>query len=92
MARKKDVRHLGAKRMWIRRWTHAKKISKAEAKRFLKHLEKTGKLLRPTKIVPLAKRVHTSPAIAVAGPGELVTIQYDPSRFRVEIRAIRKPR
>ena len=43
MALKKDGRHLGAKRMWICRWTHAKKISKAEAKRFLKHLEKTGK-------------------------------------------------
>jgi hypothetical protein len=89
MARKKTTRKLGTKRMWIRRWLQAGKIAQAEAKRFVQHLERTGELLRPTKAAQTGTRTSASSAIAPAPAGSLVTIQYDPSRFRVEFTAIR---
>ncbi|MDE2165090.1 MAG: hypothetical protein KGJ66_01975 [Alphaproteobacteria bacterium] len=96
-------RKVGAKRMWIRRWRQAGRISASEAKAFEKHLEQTGKLLKPKTPAPSTvggRRTAAAP-IALAGgkapmlfapAGPVVTIQYDPSKFRVEFTAIRRGR
>jgi len=96
-------RKFGAKRMWIRRWRQAGRISAAEAKAFEKHLDQTGKLLKPKTPAPStvstarkASSAHSdlySKAMAPVFPtGPVVTIQYDPSRFRIEFTAIRRGR
>lgn len=92
MARKKTTRKLGAKRMWVRRWLQAGKIAQAEAKRFVRHLERTGELLKPSAKAASEAGGRTSPATASAPAGSLVTIQYDPSRFRIEFTTIRRGR
>ena len=92
MARKNGLRKIGAKRMWIRRWLKAGKISQSEAGRFTKHLEHTGELLNPNTNAGAARHGQVSPAIDGAQRGSLVTIQYDPSRYRVEFAAIRRGR
>jgi hypothetical protein len=92
MAGKKTLRKLGAKRMWIRRWLRAGRISRAEANRFTRTLEQTGKLPKPAK----AARPVNSGRSDVGGQripaGPFVTIQYDPARFRVQFTAIRRGR
>ncbi|MDE2228432.1 MAG: hypothetical protein KGL11_05250 [Alphaproteobacteria bacterium] len=101
--REKTKRKVGAKRMWIRRWRQAGRISATEAKAFEKHLERTGKLLKPATPAPSstsnARKVsssHTELHAKAIGPvlptGPVVTIQYDPSRFRIEFTAIRRGR
>jgi len=100
--REKAKRKVGAKRMWIRRWRQAGRISANEAKTFEKHLERTGTLLKPKTPAPSstgAVRAASATAgffgkaIAPTFPsGPVVTIQYDPSRFRVEFTAIRRGR
>ncbi|GEM_PF-6749075 len=103
--REKSKRKVGAKRMWIRRWLLAGRISASEAKAFEKHLQRTGTLLKPKTPAPssmgAARRASFPGGIApfakaqlapVAPPGSVVTIQYDPSRFRVEFTAIRRGR
>lgn len=91
MAGKKIARKLGAKRMWIRRWLQAGRISAAQAKQFTKTLEQTGKLSKPTEAPKPAAAIQ-SRAVAVGPSGAVVTIQYDPSRFRVQFAAIRRGR
>jgi hypothetical protein len=104
MVQEGTKRKLGAKRMWIRRWRHAGRISAAEAKAFEKHLEQTGKLLKPKTPAPstvgTARKASNGhgghqylKAMAPVLPtGPVVTIQYDPSRFRIEFTAIRRGR
>ena len=93
MARPKNLRKLGAKRMWIRRWLKAGKITQVEARRFTTHLERTGQLHRPASSVkPSTNGSSTSATIVRSAPGSLVTIQYDPSRFRLALTAIRGAR
>lgn len=93
MARPKNLRKLGAKRMWIRRWLKAGKITQVEARRFTTHLERTGQLHRPASgVKPSTNGSGTSAAIVRSAPGSLVTIQYDPSRFRLSLTAIRGAR
>jgi len=98
----KTKRKAGAKRMWIRRWRQAGRISAGEAKTFEKHLERTGMLLKPKTPAPssagrvrkaLAPAELYGKALAPVFPtGPVVTIQYDPSRFRIEFTAIRRGR
>jgi hypothetical protein len=98
----KAKRKFGAKRMWIRRWRQAGRISAREAKTFEKHLERTGALLKPKTPAPSstgAARAAAGPAALFGKPlapafptGPVVTIQYDPSRFRIEFTAIRRGR
>lgn len=96
-------RKIGAKRMWIRRWRQAGRISASEAKSFEKHLEQTGKLLKPKTPAPSTVGVPRAQAAAsiahagkapalVAANGPVVTVQYDPSKFRLEFTAIRRGR
>jgi hypothetical protein len=96
-------RKVGAKRMWIRRWRQAGRISASEAKAFEKHLDQTGKLLKPKTPAPstVGGRRTAAASVALAGgkspmlfapTGPVVTIQYDPSKFRVEFTAIRRGR
>lgn len=92
MARPKNLRKLGAKRMWIRRWLKAGKITQVEARRFTAHLERTGQLHRPAGSAKPATNGPNSPKIVRSSPGSLVTIQYDPSRFRLALTAIRGAR
>jgi len=99
MVREKTKRKFGAKRMWIRRWRQAGRISASEAKTFERHLERTGALLKP-KTPALstmgALRKASAPAEFYGKPavptGPMVTIQYDPLRFRIEFTAIRRGR
>ena len=102
--REKTKRKVGAKRMWIRRWLQAGRISTTEAKTFEKHLERTGALLKPKVPAPSsangARKISYSPAASyskaaitpVLPTGPVVTIQYDPSRFRIDFTAIRRGR
>ena len=100
--REKAKRKVGAKRMWIRRWRQTGRISASEAKAFEKHLERTGTLLKPKTPAPSstgAMRAASAPtgffgkALAPVFPnGPVVTIQYDPLRFRIEFTAIRRGR
>lgn len=101
--REKTKRKVGAKRMWIRRWRQSGRITAIEAKAFEKHLVRTGALLKPKTPAPSsagnARRLAFSspaaalyPKAAVAPMGPVVTIQYDPSRFRIEFTAIRRGR
>ena len=100
--REATKRKLGAKHMWIRRWRQARRISASEAAAFKKHLEKTGKLLKPKTPAPstIGNRKMAAGPIAFAGKapalmaptGPVVTIQYDPSKFRVEFTAVRRGR
>ncbi|MGH7014987.1 MAG: hypothetical protein ACREEL_12685 [Stellaceae bacterium] len=88
--------------MWIRRWHQAGRISASEAKTFEKHLEQTGKLLKPK--TPVSSTVSTRKASSVpvgltgkvptliVPTGPVVTIQYDPSKFHLEFTAIRRGR
>jgi hypothetical protein len=92
MARKMTRRKLGAKRMWIRRWLQAGRISPTEAKQFTRKLEHTGQLLKPAKAAQPAMRGQSDLIAQLAPMGPVVTIQYDPSRFRVEFTAIRRGR
>lgn len=92
MARKRDSRKVGAKRMWIRRWLKAGKISKAKAKRLTQHLEETGILLGPAKVARPTASTQSHPTAQVAPTGPLITVQYDPSQFRIEFTAIRRGR
>jgi hypothetical protein len=92
MARKNDLHKIGAKRMWIRRWLKVGKIVQSEAARFTKHLERTGELLKPSVKSGASKQAQVSPVTDGGQRGSLVTIQYDPSRFRVEFTAIRRGR
>ena len=95
-------RKIGAKRMWIRRWRQTGRISAGEAQAFEKHLEQTGKLLKPKTPAPstVGGRTAATAPLALAGKapvlfaptGPVVTIQYDPSKFRVEFTAIRRGR
>ncbi|HEV2264638.1 MAG TPA: hypothetical protein VGR79_08920 [Stellaceae bacterium] len=95
-------RKVGAKRMWIRRWRQAGRISASEAKTFERHLERTGALLKPKTPAPStmgALRKASAPAefygkaaMPAFPTGPVVTIQYDPSRFRIEFTAIRRGR
>lgn len=95
-------RKIGAKRMWIRRWRQTGRISVSEAKAFEKHLEQTGKLLKPKTPAPstVGARKASAASLALIGKtpalfaatGPVVTIQYDPSKFRVEFTAIRRGR
>lgn len=95
-------RKVGAKRMWIRRWRHAGRISASEAKTFERHLERTGTLLKPKTPAPsTSAMIHRAsapvalygkPVMPVFPTGPVVTIQYDPSRFRIEFTAIRRGR
>ncbi|MGH7015151.1 MAG: hypothetical protein ACREEL_13520 [Stellaceae bacterium] len=88
--------------MWIRRWRQVGRISATEEKTFEKHLERTGKLLKPATPAPSgAGSARKTPAHAglpgqAPAPtfptGPVVTIQYDPSRFRIEFTAIRRGR
>jgi len=88
--------------MWIRRWRKAGRISATEAKTFEKHLEKTGTLLKPAtprtartvrKISDSHTQRYSKPVIAPVFPtGPVVTVQYDPSKFRIEFTAIRRER
>lgn len=98
-------RKVGAKRMWIRRWRQAGRISASEAKTFERHLERTGALLKPKTPAPSTMGAlrkgsapaefygkATMPAFSTFPTGPVVTIQYDPSRFRIEFTAIRRGR
>lgn len=98
-------RKVGAKRMWIRRWRRAGRISASEAKTFERHLERTGALLKPKMPAPGTVGVlrkasapaeffgkTAMPALPAFPTGPVVTIQYDPSRFRIEFTAIRRGR
>lgn len=85
-------RKLGAKRMWIRRWLQAGRVSKTEADRFTKHLDRTGILLKPPTAAPSQQRMARRSTASVLQPGSVVTIQYDPTRFRAEFSAIRRGR
>jgi hypothetical protein len=96
-------RKIGAKRMWIRRWRLTGRISASEAKSFEKHLEQTGKLLKPKTPAAStvgAHRAQSAASIALASMapvlvtpnGPFVTVQYDPSKFRLEFTAIRRGR
>lgn len=95
-------RKLGAKRMWIRRWRQTGRISASEAKSFEKHLEQTGKLLKPKTPAPSTVGMRKAAAMPMAAAGKapvlfaptgpVVTVQYDPSKFRVEFTAIRRGR
>ena len=95
-------RKVGAKRMWIRRWRQAGRISASEAKTFERHLERTGALLKPKTPAPstmgtLRKasgpaEFYSKSAMPAFPTGPMVTIQYDPSRFRIEFTAIRRGR
>lgn len=95
-------RKVGAKRMWIRRWRQAGRISAREAKTFERHLERTGTLLKPKTSAPsttgslrkasLPTNFYGKAAIPAVSTGRVVTIQYDPSRFRIEFTAIRRGR
>lgn len=102
--REKTKRKVGAKRMWIRRWLQTGRISAAEARAFEKHLERTGALLKPKVPAPSSANsarqisyshaaLYSKAAVAPVLPtGSVVTIQYDPSRFRIEFTAIRRGR
>lgn len=96
-------RKIGAKRMWIRRWRQTGRISASDARTFEKHLEQTGKLLKPKTPAPStfgARRASAAAPIAFSGGasalmapnGPVVTVQYDPSKFRLEFTAIRRGR
>lgn len=96
-------RTIGAKRMWIRRWRQAGRISASDAKTFEKHLDQTGKLLKPKMPAPSAvgarSALTAAPAVfsgkvpvLVTSNGPVVTVQYDPSKFRLEFTAIRRGR
>ena len=98
-------RKAGAKRMWIRRWRQDGRISVSEAKTFERHLERTGTLLKPKTPAPSTMGVPhkasapaefygktATPAFPAFPTGPMVTIQYDPSRFRIEFTAIRRGR
>ena len=95
-------RKAGAKRMWIRRWRQAGRISASEAKTFERHLERTGALLKPKTPAPSSTGVlrkasapaefYGKAAMSAFPTGPVVTIQYDPSRFRIEFTAIRRGR
>lgn len=87
MARTKSKRKFGAKRMWIQRWLKAGRISWIEARKFTKTLEKSGKLLKPTKAI---KTVAAAQSRAVALSERVVTVQYDPSEFRVQFEVIQR--
>ena len=93
-------RKVGAKRMWIRRWRQAGRISASEAKTFERHLERTGALLKPKTPTPSTvgapRKASDSaefygkaamPAFPTFPTGPMVTIQYDPSRFCIEFTA-----
>lgn len=98
----KTKRKVGAKRMWIRRWRQAGRISASEAKTFERHLERTGALLKPKTPAPSSvggvrkasatAELYGKALAPVIPTGPVVTIQYDPSRFRVEFTAIRRGR
>ena len=100
--RERTKRKVGAKRMWIRRWRQAGRISASEAKTFERHLERTGALLKPKTPASStmgALRKASAPAefygktaVPAFPTGPVVTIQYDPSRFRIEFTAIRRGR
>lgn len=95
-------RKVGAKRMWIRRWRQAGRISASEAKTFERHLERTGALLKPKTSAPrttgsprkasIPTEFYGKAAMPAFSTGRVVTIQYDPSRFRIEFTAIRRGR
>jgi hypothetical protein len=92
MARKSSTRKIGAKRMWIRRWLKAGRIAKAEAVRLTRHLDSTGELIK-SSAKSAAPRRGRVPAVTGGAPaGSFVTIQFDPSRFRVQFTAIRRGR
>jgi len=103
--RERTKRKVGAKWMWIRRWRQAGRISASEAKDFERHLERTGALLKPKtpapstvsarRNEPVAAEFYgraATPAFPAFPSGPVVTIQYDPSRFRIEFTAIRRGR
>lgn len=105
MVQERTKRKVGAKRMWIRRWRQAGRISASEAKTFERHLERTGALLKPKTPAPSTmgtlRKVSgpaefygksAMPAFPAFPTGPMVTIQYDPSRFRIEFTAIRRGR
>lgn len=95
-------RNVGAKRMWIRRWRQAGRISARERKTFERHLERTGALLKPETSAPstmgslrkasVPAEFYGKAAMPAFSTGPVVTIQYDPSRFRVEFTTIRRGR
>ncbi len=86
---------LGARRMWVRRWLKAGKINKGDANRLTHELE-TMKIRR-SKRKNIAANVSDASHVVrekvrqprVADPAGLITMQFDPSRFRVQFHRIR---
>jgi len=102
VVQERTKRKVGAKRMWIRRWRQAGRISASEAKTFERHLERTGALLKPKTSAPstmgsmrkasVPAQFYGKAAMPAVSTGRVVTIQYDPARFRIEFTAIRRGR
>ncbi|HEX4112611.1 MAG TPA: hypothetical protein VH020_08765 [Stellaceae bacterium] len=90
-------KQIGARRMWIRRWLKSGKINEAEAKRMTRELgtatqsRKTGRKIRAASAHAAGEnRRMPSPQPVFADASSIVTLQYDPTRFRVELHAIRR--
>jgi hypothetical protein len=90
------AKQIGARRMWIRRWLKSGKINEAEARRMSRELgtatqsRKTGRKARAANAQEAGQIPRVpSPQPVLAGASSMVTLQYDPTRFRVELHAIR---
>ncbi|MGH7075600.1 MAG: hypothetical protein ACREFD_15585 [Stellaceae bacterium] len=90
-------RAIGARRMWIRRWRESGKIDNAEARRMTRELDTTpvaakSKGKRRVAGAPRAadETQNGAPIPAKAEAGALVTLQYDPTKYRVEFHRLRR--
>jgi hypothetical protein len=86
---------VGARRMWVRRWLKSGKISKAEASRLTQELEtmKVRRSKRESMAATASDAGHVvrekTPKPLVVDPAGLISVQFDPSRYRVEFHRIR---
>jgi hypothetical protein len=89
------AKQIGARRMWIRRWLKSGKINEAEARRMTRELGTGTQSRKPRRKARAATAQEAgmiprvpSPQPVFADASSIVTLQYDPTRFRVELHAI----
>ncbi|MGH7076407.1 MAG: hypothetical protein ACREFD_19730 [Stellaceae bacterium] len=92
-------RELGARRMWIRRRLDSGKINKDEARRMTRELDampvtsrSKGRSRGASVRQPADITRERAPIVVPGEPSTLVTIQYDPTKYRVEFHRLRQRR